>query len=182
MYSIAQLKSGVKINFRGEPNEVIFAKHKKLARSQGQAQVKLKNLISGNIITHTFTGSSPVEPAEILYQPFQFLYEEKNGLVFMNPYSFIQIIVPPQKEKKWLVAGQQVEVIFWQDKAISFKLPATITLEVKQADPGIRGGRESAGLKKITLETGAIIDAPLFIKPKNRIIINTQTEKYVKRV
>jgi len=180
-YSLAELKPGLKIEFRGKPFQVIEARHSKMARSMGQAQVKIKNLISGEIINHSFAGNQTIEPAEVNFRKFQFLYESAGQLFFMDPQNFEQISIKPSEKKKWLKPSQEVDLIFWEERAIGFSLPTKISLKVKEADPGLRGDRQTAGLKKITLETGAYINAPLFIKPGDKIIVNTDTGEYVKR-
>ncbi len=181
MYSLAELKPGLKIEFRGAPFQVIEARHSKMARSMGQAQVKMKNLVSGEIIMHGFAGNQTIEPADVRFKKFQFLYESDNQLFFMDPQTFEQTSIISDENKKWLKPSQEIDLIFWEEKAIGFALPSKISLEVKEADPGLRGDRQTAGLKKITLETGATINAPLFIKPGDKVIINTETGEYVKR-
>ncbi|TSC93144.1 MAG: elongation factor P [Candidatus Berkelbacteria bacterium Licking1014_7] len=185
MFSIASLKPGIKILVDNIPFEVLEAHHSKMARSVGQTQTKFKNLLNNSVISKVFSGNITLEPADIFYKKSQFLYCDSDNFIFMDPKTFEQIEIANEKildKKKWLREEQEVDLMFWENQAIGINLPAKITLKVKEALPGVKGDRQSAGTKKITLETGAQIDAPLFIKTGDKVLINTELNQYIKRI
>jgi len=205
----SELKKGGQIIFNNQPYEIIEASSMFKARGHSVLQAKLKNLITGNIISETFHPSDTFEEAELSKIKAKFLYSHtirkssiSNGasrerFFFSekdNPSKRFDLI----KEQiggisKFLKPNQIVEAIIFKpshqrfgsggkDKIVNISLPIKIQLKVAQAPPGIKGDRAQAGNKIVVLETGAEINVPLFIEEGDIIEINTEKGSYIRRL
>lgn len=147
-------------------------------------RTKLKNLITGSLIEKTFQGADKVDEADISKAKAQYLYTEGENLNFMDMESYEQFSLPTKaigESKQYLLDGTEVDILQWNGQPINVELPVKVTLTVTDAPPGIKGDTASGGDKVVTLETGATITVPLFVKVGDKIIINTQTQTYVSR-
>jgi len=184
--SYSELKKGVQIIINNQPYEIIESSLMFKARGHSVLQIKLKNLITGNIISKTFHPSDTFETAEISKIKAKFLYSHRDRFFFSkenDPSKRFDL----SKEQigsanKFLKPNQVVEGIIFKDKIINISLPIKIQLKIKQAPPGIKGDRAQAGNKTVVLETGAEINVPLFIKEGDIIEINTEKGEYVRRI
>src|SRR3990167_9199715 len=184
MLSINDLKLGSKVIFQNQPHQVIFAQHSKLGRGGGILRTKLKNLISGATIEKTFAGRETIAPAELESQKAQFLYHDDQEYYFMNSATFEQFSLDKNQIgdlARFLKEEAKVDILYFYDKPINVNLPIKITLEVSYAEPGFRGNTASTVTKPATLETGAQINVPLFIKVGDKIVVDTRTGEYVER-
>jgi elongation factor P len=186
MLSYPELKKGVKIILDSEPYEIIEASHLFKGRGHSVLQAKLKNLNTGNLISKTFHPSDIFEEAEISKIEAKFLYQHRDKFFFSeakNPAERFDLTLEQIGEQgKFLKPNQTVEGIIFENRVINVSLPIKINLKVTEAPPGIKGGRAEPGTKTVALETGAKINAPLFIKEGDIIEINTQTGQYVRRI
>lgn len=202
MLTHTDLKKGVRIILDGEPYEILESSPMKKAQGRVVTQTKVKNLISGNVFERNFHQGDTFETAEILKFEAKFLYSHPdrprphygggaNG-VSRERYFFCEKDNPQKRfdldketigdTAKFLKPNQIVEEIQFEEKIINISLPIKIQLRVAEAPPGIKGDRAQGGTKTITLETGAVINAPLFIKTGDIIEINTETGEYVRRI
>jgi len=156
------------------------------ARGHSVLQVKLKNLITGTIISKTFHPSDTFEETKLSKIKAKFLYSHRDKFFFCeegNPSNRFNLTREQVGSVvKFLKPNQIVEGIVFKDKIINISLPIKIQLKVKQAPPGIKGNRAQAGNKTVIIETGAEINVPLFIKEGDTIEINTETSEYVRRI
>jgi len=184
MLSINDLKIGTKIIYNGEPYIVIFAQHSKLGRGGGIQRTKMRNLISGAIIEKTFAGKESLEEAELETKKAQYLYKDNDQYYFMDSATFEQFALDKKQLGRladFLKEGAEVDIIYFDEKPININLPIKMTFEVTYAEPGFRGNTATNVLKPATLETGAQIQVPLFIKPGDKIVVDTRTGQYVER-
>lgn len=184
MLSINVLKPGTKIIFNGMPHRVISAEHSKLGRGGGILRTKIKNLISGTILEKTFAGAEKIEEAELETKKAQFLYKDDTGYHFMDSSNFEQFTLTKSqlgKTANFLKEGAEIDILYFSEKPINIQLPIKITLEVAYTEPGFRGNTASTVTKPATLETGAQIQVPLFIKTGDKIVLDTRTGEYVER-
>lgn len=185
MIEINDLKIGTKIEFKGEPYQVIFSRHIKLARGGAIVQTKLKNLITGNVISQNFKGNDKFTEPDLTTTKAQFLYREGDAYHFMDQETYEQYSLNLKQLKtkaKFLKEGASLQVINFNGQPINIDLPTKVILEVSKAPPGVRGNTAQGGSKQVTLETGAKITVPLFVQEGDKIRINTETGKYVERV
>ena len=186
MLEHTDLKSKVRIVLNEEPYEVIETNYVFKGRGQSTTQAKLKNLITGKVITKTFHAGDNIEEAEIEKETVKFLYSKDNKFYFCLEEDPSKKLELPKNtlgiKANFLKQNEVVTGIFFKEKLINIEMPLKIQLKVISAPPGIKGGRETPGTKPVILETNTEIQAPLFIKEGDIIEINTETGEYVRRI
>lgn len=183
MLSLGQVKPGVRVIFRGEPYEVIESNHQKLGRGGAKLVTKMRHLLSQAVIDYTFAGDERLEEAIISFYRAQFLYHDRQLSFFMKNDDYEQVsLVLSDNQRRFLKEGEQVDLVFWNKRVIDARLPKKVELEVTYTEPGFKGDSVGTTLKSATLETGAIVQVPLFLKTGDKIRINTETGSYDSRV
>jgi len=185
MLNINEIKLGSLIQLSGEPYTVIKADHHKVARGGAVLKTKLKNLITGNVLEKTWQGNDKAEPAETEKKKVNFMYKDDQDAHFMDNQSYEQFSLPLEQignKQKFLRESTDVNILYFQDKPVAIDLPVKIELKVVSAPPGVKGNSAGNVNKQVELETGALINAPLFINKGDVIRINTGTGEYVERV
>ena len=194
MLSHNDLKKGVIFIYNNQPYEVVEYSLSFKGRGHSTAQTKIKNLITGNVTSQNFKPSETFEPAELEKINLSFVYSNRDKYIFADPDDASQRIELTKDQvgesADLLKENQQVEGIKFngpalnevEGKIINISLPVKISLKVVQAPPTLKSGRADAGTKQVTLETGAKINAPVFVNESDIIEINTQTREYVRRV
>lgn len=184
MLSLTEIKTGKRILFNGEPYLVMEYQHSKTGRAGAVLRTKLKNLLTGAIIDHTFQGSDKVEETDILKSHAQYLYHEGEEYQFMDAENYDQFSLAKSvlgNATDYLVEGTEVTVLNFDSRPINVEIPVKVTLTVTDAPPGIKGDTASGGDKVVTLETGLTVTTPLFVKTGDKIIVNTEKGTYVSR-
>lgn len=184
MYSITDLKVGTAIKIDGEPYIVTASQHSKQARGGGVMKTTIKNLITGSILQKTFQGNDRIESADLNYKKAQFLYNDGTDYHFMFTDSFEQFSFTPEELGEnvyYLLDGNDVDIQLVGDKPINVQVPPKVNLKVAETEPGVRGDTASGGTKPAKLETGLVVQVPLFINEGDILRINTQTGEYVER-
>ena len=169
----------------GEPYEVLDAHVFRKQQRKPVNQTKLRHLISGKVTEQAFHVSEKVPEADLTTRTIKFLYENRGEYWFGDPRNpkdrfelGADIIGTPGK---FLKPNTELEALVFDERIISVRVPIKVTLKVKDAPPAVRGNTAQGGTKQITLETGASIQAPLFIGEGDSVIVNTQTGEYVER-
>jgi len=184
MLTINDLKPGVKAMFNGAPHVVVAAEHSKSGRSGAVLRAKIKNLISGAQFEHTFAGAEKLEEAEIQNKKAQFLYRDADTFYFMDPVTFEQFELSKTQIGEaagFLKDGEEVDIMSFENTAINVQLPIKMKFKITYTEPGFKGNTATNVLKPATLETGAEVKVPIFIKEGDEIIIDTRTGAYVER-
>ncbi len=185
MLSLTDIKTGKRILWNGEPYIVLEYQHSFLGRGGAVMRTKLKNLVTGAIIDYTFQDKDKFDEADVVKSKAQYLYRDENGATFMNMDDFDQFSLSQDiigNATDYLLEGTEVTLLSWENKPIAIEMPIKVTLEVKDAPPGIKGDTASGGDKVVTLETGIQLTTPLFIKTGDKVIVNTEKGSYVSRV
>jgi elongation factor P len=183
MLKHSDLKPKVKFILNGEPWEVIDSTFIFKGRGSSTLQAKIKNLINGKVVTKTFHQNDKFEEAEIEKEKVRFLYSKNKKYYFQLNEKIFEIDESVLGNKALFIKkGDEVQGIFFEDRLIGIELPLKIQFKVISSPPGLRRGREQPGTKPVTIETGAIINVPLFINEGDIIEINTETGEYVKRL
>ena len=181
----SRFRNGLKVELDGEPFVMTYFQHVKPGKGGAFVRTKLKNLRTGRVLDRTFRSGDTLEEADVEERKMQYLYQDGDQLVFMDTESYEQIPFSAEQvgdARKYLQENLDVDVIFWRSKPINIELPAFIQAVVKQTDPGIKGDTASGATKPATIETGAVIQVPLFIKEGERIRVDTRSGEYVERV
>lgn len=186
MLSYTDLKKGVLFIYNEEPHEVLEANFSRMQQRKAVVQTKIRNLASGKTYDINFQASDQFEEAEVEKRPLTFLYQHRGEFTFQDPKDAKNRFLLPEEivsdSKKWLKPNTQLTAVFFEDKLLNLVLPIKMDFKVVEAPPGVQGDRAQSGTKTIKIETGAVIQAPLFINAGDTIRINTQTGEYAERV
>jgi len=185
MLTISDIKLGTVITHSGQPYVVIAADHHKMGRGGANLKTKLKNLITGNNLEITYSGGDKAQEADTERSKADFLYKENDKCYFMDNANYEQFELDKEiigSPADFLKEGLTVDVLIFEGKPVSIKLPIKVELEVKETPPGIKGDTAGAAMKTATLETGKEIRVPLFVNQGDIVRVNTETEEYVERV
>jgi len=185
MLSMSEMKIGVTVTHNNAPYEIIKADHHKMGRGGAVLKLKMRKLIDGSVLEKTIQGNDSLELADLEHKDVQYLYGDDNGYSFMDQESYETITLDKNKigEKgQYLKEGLEVEAMYFNGKPVSIELPIKLPMKVTQAPPSIKGDTAQGGTKQITLETGLTVNAPLFIKEGETVIVDTRTGSYVERV
>jgi elongation factor P len=170
----------------GEPYEVLDAHVFRKQMRKPVNQTKLRHIITGRVTEHAFHATDKVDEADLSTKAVKYLYTNKGEMWFcaeQNPadrFKLSEEVIGPGAQ--FLKANSVVEAQLFDDNIIGLKLPIKVELAVKEAPPAVRGNTAQGGSKQITLETGATINAPLFVNEGDVVRINTETGTYVERV
>lgn len=181
--SLNSIRAGLSILVDGEPYLVLESDFMRTAQRKPVMRTKLRNLLSGRVLEQSFKSGDKVEEADMARIRANFLYMDDQAH-FMNQETFEQFDFPKSSLAEkigFLKDGLEVNIINFNGNPISIELPKKVTLKVIEAPPGVKGDTAGNVTKQIKLETGITVNAPLFIKEGEEVIINTDTGQYVER-
>jgi elongation factor P len=184
MLSLSEIKIGKIIIVSAEPYIVVKAEHHKMGRGGAVLKTKLKNLISGNALERTFQGNDKAEEADISKKKANYMYKDDHDAYLMDNESYEQFNVPLEQvgeKTRFLKDGTDVDVLYFNGQPVAIDLPIKMNFKVTSAPPGVKGNSAGNVQKQIELETGATINAPMFINEGDIIKVNTDTGEYVER-
>ena len=174
------------IEYNGDPYEVLSSHVFRMQQRKPVNQTKLRNLLSGKVLEISFHQSETVPEADIGTMKALYLYTNRGESWFAeegnakNRFSFPEDAIADKV--KWLKVGSPVDMMTYNEKPATVRIPIKIDLLVKEAPPAVKGDTATGGNKIVTLETGATVLTPLFINPGDVLRINTETGEYVERV
>lgn len=181
---ITDLKVGVLIELDNIPYRVVESQHSSLGRGGAVMKTKLKNLVSGAMIEKTFRGQEQVPSARIDQQPVQYLYQADDGYVFMDQASFEQFTVNRdiiEPAISYVPEGGELELWLYEGKVIGYEVARSVWLKVTETETGLKGDSATGSTKPATLETGLVVQVPLFINQGDVLKIDTRTGQYIER-
>lgn len=181
---ITDLKKGQVFQLDGHPYKVVDYNQKVMGRGGSIVNVRIKSLIDGKVLEKTFKGNEPIEPAEVGYQPVQFLYKDNAKFYFMDNNSYEQIEVATDivgESAGYLKEGDTVKAQNFGGKIINIELPKNVYLEVTYTESVVKGDTTSSVLKDATLETGITVKVPSFINIGDVISVDTESGAYRER-
>ncbi len=185
MATSAEIAKGIVLKLNGENYLVLDYDHVQTGRGGAYYQTKLKSLRTGKIIENRFRSGETIELAKISRTNYQYLYREADLFFFMNLNTFEQIPVPMEligEGVEFLKENQDVQVAFENDEVLSVDVPLHVNLRIIHTEPGLKGDTATNVLKPATLETGAIIQVPLFANEGDLIRVDTRQKSYIERV
>ncbi|MFM1653056.1 elongation factor P [Brevibacillus sp. B_LB10_24] len=184
MISVNDFRTGLTIEVDGNIFQVIEFQHVKPGKGAAFVRSKLRNLRNGNVTEMTFRGGEKVNPARIETNTMQYLYGSGDEYTFMNTETFEQITFTRkqiERELQFLKENMNVQVMQYNGETIGIQLPNTVELVVTECEPGVKGDTATGATKKATLETGFVVNVPLFVNEGDKLIIDTRSESYVSR-
>jgi elongation factor P len=184
MISTSDFKNGMILQLDEGLFQVVEFQHVKPGKGGAFVRTTLKNARSGAVVERTFRAGEKVDRVMIDKREMQFLYREGDDYVFMDNVSYEQMNVGPTSlgdAANYLVEGSAAVLQMYEDEIIGVDLPAAVELNVTETEPGVQGDRVSGARKPATLETGLILQVPLFVEPGERIKVDTRTGEYLTR-
>ncbi len=184
MINSTDLKNGTTFLANGAPYKVIKYNFIKMGRGGATVRVNVRNLISGTIEDKTFSSNVKVEEVSTVNRKLQYLYADGANAVFMDPRTYEQVEIPQStimEELQYIKDGDEVNVLFWDEKPLSIEIPPKVTLEIIDTSPGVKGNSATNMFKPATLENKNLVKVPLFINKGDKIVVDTRTGEYVER-
>jgi elongation factor P len=168
----------------GELWNVLEYHHLKLGRGSAQVRMKMRNVRTGTTVERTFQAGEKFRRAILDKRTVQYLYREDGTFHFMDTETYDQTALGSDvlgDVANYLTDGQTVDLLTYGDEPIGAELPPSVTLQVAKTDPGLRGDTATAGTKPATLETGLVVQVPLFVNEGDRIRVDTRSGEYLER-
>jgi elongation factor P len=183
--STADFRNGLTIETDRQLFQIVYFQHVKPGKGGAFVKTRLRNLRTGAVVEKTFRAGERMEQAVIERQKMQFLYRAGDEFTFMDMETFDQTSLPESRigdGATYLKPDMEVAVVTYGGELLGVELPNTVDLAVTQTDPGLRGDTATGGSKPATLESGALVNVPLFIDEGDVIRVDTRTGQYVQRV
>ena len=186
MATTADIKNGMCIDIDGQFYYVVEFLHVKPGKGPAFVRTKLKNVVSGRVLERTFSSGTRLDEVRIERRPYQYLYQDDMGYIFMNNETYEQI--PIAKDLitgvDFLKEGMEIEVVTHADTdtVLFGELPTHVNLLITYTEPGLKGDTATNASKPATVETGAVVRVPLFINEGEMIRVDTRDGSYVERV
>lgn len=184
MYTTGEFRNGLKIEFDGGPYVIVYFQHVKPGKGGAFVRTKLKNLKTGAVLEHTFRSGDKVDKPDLEDREMQFMYRMENVCHFMDTATYEQIYLDEDHvgdAGNYLVENLPVKILFYKGEPIGMELPIFIELRVVETEPGVRGDTVSGASKSAKLESGAVVQVPLFLNEGDRIKVDTRTGNYIER-
>ena len=184
MYSTTDFRKGLKIEVEGTPYEIIEFQHFKPGKGGAMVRTKLRNILTGRVQDITFRSGEKVGKPDLETRDMQFLYREGENLIFMDLTTYEQLPMPATAtggKEGFLKDGQECRVLLYQGRPLDIDIPLTLVLEITETEPGAKGDTVSNVTKPATLETGLVVQVPIFVNIGDRIKVDTRTKEYLGR-
>ncbi len=185
MYSTADFKKGLKIEIDGAPYTIVEFLHVKPGKGGAFVRTKIKNLMTGKVLDQTFRSGEKLKRPDLAEREMQFLYREGDSFYMMDNETFEQLALTSEQlgdSVLYLIENLNLKVLFFNQQPVAVEIPNFVELTVAQAEPGVKGDTASGGTKPATLESGAVIQVPLFINEGDQVKVDTRTGTYIERV
>jgi len=185
LISTGDLKRGLTIELDGQLWTVVEFQHIKMGRGSAQVRLKLKNLKTGYNVEKTFQAGEKFQRAVLDHQNVQYLYRDGDHYYFMDTTTFEQLTLSSEQlgdSLNYIKEGNTLDLLSYEGEPIGVELPTGVELEVVETEPGFRGDTAVSGTKPATLETGLVVQVPLFVDTGDKIKVDTRTGEYIERV
>ena len=185
MISTADFRNGLVLQLDNDLMEIVDFQHVKPGKGGAFVRTRLKNVLTGRVLEKTFRSGERFEDARIEEQRWQYLYNDGDLYHFMDNKTYEQREVGAAvvgDNAKWMRENSDVSLMVYNGSVISLKVPIAVELTVATSDPGVQGDRSSGATKPATLETGAVVQVPLFINEGDVLKIDTRSGDYIERV
>jgi elongation factor P len=180
----SDFKNGMHFYLDGDVYTIVEFQHVKPGKGGAFVRTKLKNVRTGAVIERTFRAGESIEQAIVDKREMQYLYRDGSDYVFMDNVSYDQVQVSPEAlgdASQYVKEGDSAVLQMYNEEIVGVDLPASVELTVRETEPGVQGDRVSGARKPATVETGLVLQVPLFINPGERIKVDTRTGEYITR-
>ncbi len=185
MISTNQFRNGTAIRVDGKRFTILFFQHVKPGKGGAFVRTRLRNIDTGAVVEKTFRAGEKLENVRTESRQMTYLYRDGDTLNFMDSDTYDQIGVPAEvvgEASGYVVEGGTVSVLSADGEVVSVEPPAHVDLEVAETDPGLKGDTATGGTKPATLETGVVVQVPLFVNVGDRVRVDTRSNEYLTRV
>jgi len=182
--STADFKNGMTLDLDEGLFNLVEFQHVKPGKGGAFVRTTLKNLRTGAVLERTYRAGERMERAIVDKAEMQFLYNDGTDYVYMNNSTYEQLNVSPATlgdAANYIIDGSTAVMLMYQDEVIGVDLPAAVELSITETEPGIQGDRVSGAKKPATLETGLVVQVPLFIEPGERVKVDTRSGEFISR-
>jgi len=184
MIDAGQLRKGIAIELEGKIYQVVEYTHIKIGRGSAQVKLRLRDARGGGVIERAFQATERFEPAFLERREVQFLYSDGDIYHFMDDESFEQIELTAERlgdNVKYLKDGLSLALLVHNSDIVSVELPVAVELEVVETEPGFKGNTATGGTKPATLESGVVVNVPLFMSVGDVVKVDTRTGQYLEK-
>ena len=184
MIQASSMRAGMCILHNGEVCRLMSVTHRTPGNLRAFVQARMRNLRTGNSFEHRFTSTESVERAILDTHPMEYLYSDAAGHHFMNQETYDQLTLSDEvlgDALLYLLPNTVLKVDFYESQPVGIELPNTVTLEVVDTEPGMKGATASSSYKPAKMETGLVVQVPPFIEVGTKIQIDTRENKYLNR-
>lgn len=185
MYDTSDFRKNLKIEIDGEPFVIVEAVHVKPGKGVAFVKTKYKSLVTGNVLEKNFRSGDKVGKPDLAQREMQYLYKDDSFFVFMDTSNYEQASLSYDHvgdAANFLKENDTVDILFFNGAPISIDLANFVELYVTQTDPGVKGDTAQGGTKPATLETGYVVNVPLYLNEGEKIKVDTRTGDFVERV
>lgn len=185
MISTSDFRKGLKMEYKGDPYEIIDFQHVKMGRGGAVVKTKMKNIKTGSVIEETIRSGEKFPTPELEERKMQYLYMQDDLYYFMDQETFEHVPLTATQlgnSKVFLKESTEVKILTYRGEPLNVELPTFIELVIIKTDPGFKGDTASGGGKPATLETGAVVRVPFHINEGDTIKVDTRTSEYIERV
>lgn len=183
--STSDFRNGLAVFLDGDIYRIVEFQHVKPGKGGAFVRTRVKNVETGAVLDRTFRSGEKLEEAVLEHKKMQFLYRDGENYVLMDTDTYEQMPVPPdviKEEADYLVEEQVFSVFVHRGKTVYVELPAAVELTVEKAEPWLKGDTTGAATKPVTMETGLVVQAPLFVEKGDVLKVDTRDGRYIERV
>ncbi|HUP19407.1 MAG TPA: elongation factor P [Gemmatimonadota bacterium] len=185
MATTADFRNGMVMQFEGELWQVVYFQHVKPGKGGAFVRTRLKKVKTGQVVERTFRAGERVDEVRLERRPMQYLYSGDHHAYFMDTQSYEQHPIDADllvDQKLYLKENIVCDVLVHDGQVLGVELPQFIEAEIVETEPGFRGDTATGGTKPATLETGAVVQVPLFVNKGEKVRVDTRTNAYLERV
>jgi elongation factor P len=184
MYSTTDFRKGLKIEVEGIPYDIVEHQHFKPGKGGAMIRTRLRNILTGRMQDITFRSGEKVGRPDLETREMQFLYREGDELVFMDQTTYEQLNIKAEStggKDGFLKDSQMVQVLLYKGQPLDFELPVSLVFKVVETEPAVKGDTVSNVTKPATLETGLVVQVPIFVNTGDLIKVDTRSGEYLNR-
>ena len=185
MIQPTELRRGMVLDVDGQLMQVVEYQSFKIAMRGNLVKMKLKNIKTGAVVERTVSSGERFTRAFLEMRPMQYLYSDDTGHVFMDQENYEQVTFSDaelgENGRHFLKEGVEVQVQFYEERPVGVDFPITLDFTVARTDPGVKGDTVSGAMKPATMDTGLVVQVPLFINEGDHIRVDTRTGEYLSR-
>jgi elongation factor P len=184
MASTADFKNGLTFKHRGNLVSIAEFQHVKPGKGPAFVRTKLKNVQTGRVVEHTFRSGEKVEVVRLNNRKMQYLYHDSDGFYFMDMETYNQVSIPVDlvgDQARFMKESEIVDILYHEENPLGVEIPFHVELIVVKTDPGVKGDTAQGGSKPAELESGGVVQVPLFINEGDVLRVDTRTGEYMER-